>query len=128
MSWAAIEAVATSDTKETSDQLRRHLSVLLIKDRNRRSDGSERVNQLYKVRCNIVHGRDPSASEHNADEAFTLANALVAIAMEWYDQRRRLGVDRKHDDFIHEVDEYYPAGRVMPEVLESLYQLKLLGV
>jgi len=94
LSFSAIEALVGSNKDNIVKELSENVATLLEPEASNRSGPIDKIKNLYKIRCKILHGEKIEFERGVEEQVRRLAAGCFQAIMDWMDCNKRMG--QKH--------------------------------
>lgn len=125
LSFAAIEALVCTRTEGTTEELARKTAALLQPTAMDRPEAICAIRQLYKHRCNALHGTSLDNDWVQGSVIRKLAAAVLKAVIEWISHCDRLGEKPTAEAFHRELNNAEMTGSRMVGVPDQLRECLL---
>jgi hypothetical protein len=83
LSFAAIEALVCEEELPVTRQIKKHVSTLLVQSAEDRKLKERTLDKLYRIRCDVLHGRKVNALPGAFETVRTIAAAVIRAVACW---------------------------------------------
>jgi hypothetical protein len=83
LSFAAIEAIVCEEELPVTRQIKKHVSTLLVPDAARRKKRETTLEDLYRIRCKVLHGSRVDASRTALETVRRIAAGVIRAVTCW---------------------------------------------
>jgi hypothetical protein len=105
LSFGAIEAlVCVKDRNPVNQQIKEHVSTLLVQNVPRRKAAEKVLGKLYGLRCDVMHGTKVQASREASQAVRRIAAGAVRAAVCWLESQKRVGGRTAWNEFVIELN------------------------
>jgi hypothetical protein len=89
--FAAIEALVCEEHLPVTQQIKKHVTTLLIPDAASRKSRESLIGKLYKIRCGVMHGSRIEGSSEASKSVRRIAAGVIRAVVCWRENQRRVG-------------------------------------
>jgi hypothetical protein len=103
LSFAAIEALVCEGIRGPTAEIKEYVSTLLVQDGDKRRARQRLLDDLYRIRCDVLHGRKVHGTSNAYDIVRKVAAGLLRAVSCWREHHQRMGWAATWKELMDEV-------------------------